>query len=1113
MLQYQLYLEDSLIDVDKNLSIPLNKVFEDLNDPTKIVTDYSKTIDLPLTDNNNKFFGQFYQLDRTIIAGGSTNTGIYFDPTKKISFKIVYNSRIMIDGYAKMNNSNNSFGKKSYQINLFGSTANFLNKLKSIQFKSTLADNQADVIENVLPDRIKINSQFVMDSITNATPELTLEYAGNTDIIGYAMTNRGMYKEFDNKNAFIHGEGMNSWGELVKQKQAARYQIEDADALFPSGLNENQIDQFRSYYQRPYIYTNKILQVIQKKMNEVSDYKLIFSDTWFNDKNPYWTDLVYLCDLPTFKDLDSIKYTAKCQYKYNSGQAILLKSTASKINTTDKKTFTLESEFGDKTDIVTANTVQHYDIVNTTNQSDKQVVLKYNITANIFIYEIDYDTDTKSDTVYLHHGNGLEIKVYGAHGGLEDPLVPAHIIRIVAPNSEVFIDPIDRNVDGILEYIVLEQLYYNKSDRRAYVSKNKSAQDTLNLELKIPLQNYSGEFIPTITVSAIFPERPLIKASSDTRNVKNMSFNGISISPTFVGGSVTTGSHLATLETINKVRSNSDIKFENLINDKVTPAAFLLNYVKMFNLLFDVNYEDKTLTIIDKGSYYTNNKTIDWTDKVDRSKDFVMTPVTFEDRYVQLNYDDVDAAYLKDYKSRYGLNYGEYRLDTGYQFNDKKKMLFTGLMPSVVSIEKVRKFKPLWKDLDYTTTTNKYMMPSYFKKNSDASEDISFYGSFFFRNDNVSVGDDEMYLTDDHPAMVADNQYTHYGPNRTAFNRIGIKMTEIPQLSLVDKSGMYGCVFSAPSEVYTDNPIDNTPKYIYESCWKNWIDERYNSDNKSLTSYFHLTLLDYFNLQFKDFIKIENRKYAINKVFDFNANDDETTKVELIQINDASKYYNASEQFSYINLSTYNIEIDDDSPRTIQVASSGEWSVSSPKWIKVKEKYFNRITHQMDYRTVTDGMSGERNVYLFYDAYITTRPRYGKVVFYNDTISKTIDVKQNPNTGFLEVTNVHNVDARTNTYNTRVKSSSDWSAVSNNSNWLWCKVEGANLVYTVSTNRNSVTRTGTITVTNLTGKIETVTIIQNRASTIVPITITPVDPKKPPRPPVGMTTPYGPIKK
>ena len=112
MLQYQLYLEDSLIDVDKNLSIPLNKVFEDLNDPTKIVTDYSKTIDLPLTDNNNKFFGQFYQLDRTIIAGGSTNTGIYFDPTKKISFKIVYNSRIMIDGYAKMNNSNNSFGKK-----------------------------------------------------------------------------------------------------------------------------------------------------------------------------------------------------------------------------------------------------------------------------------------------------------------------------------------------------------------------------------------------------------------------------------------------------------------------------------------------------------------------------------------------------------------------------------------------------------------------------------------------------------------------------------------------------------------------------------------------------------------------------------------------------------------------------------------------------------------------------------------------------------------------------------------------------------------------------------------------------------------------------------------
>ena len=45
MINYQLYIENQLMDVDEKLSFPLNKILEELNDPTlikgRMVQDYT----------------------------------------------------------------------------------------------------------------------------------------------------------------------------------------------------------------------------------------------------------------------------------------------------------------------------------------------------------------------------------------------------------------------------------------------------------------------------------------------------------------------------------------------------------------------------------------------------------------------------------------------------------------------------------------------------------------------------------------------------------------------------------------------------------------------------------------------------------------------------------------------------------------------------------------------------------------------------------------------------------------------------------------------------------------------------------------------------------------
>lgn len=56
-MNIQLYLNNIEIDLNERVNIPLNRTFENLSNPTNVIVDYSKSINIPITQHNTEVFG------------------------------------------------------------------------------------------------------------------------------------------------------------------------------------------------------------------------------------------------------------------------------------------------------------------------------------------------------------------------------------------------------------------------------------------------------------------------------------------------------------------------------------------------------------------------------------------------------------------------------------------------------------------------------------------------------------------------------------------------------------------------------------------------------------------------------------------------------------------------------------------------------------------------------------------------------------------------------------------------------------------------------------------------------------------------------------------------
>ena len=113
MQQIQLYIEGQRVDMFKDESVSITQSIQNVKDPSKIFTDFSKTFNLPASKTNNKIFKHYYNFD---IVGG-------FDARTKKDSNIELNNAPFRTGKIKLEGVDLKDNKPhTYKITFFGNT-------------------------------------------------------------------------------------------------------------------------------------------------------------------------------------------------------------------------------------------------------------------------------------------------------------------------------------------------------------------------------------------------------------------------------------------------------------------------------------------------------------------------------------------------------------------------------------------------------------------------------------------------------------------------------------------------------------------------------------------------------------------------------------------------------------------------------------------------------------------------------------------------------------------------------------------------------------------------------------------------------------------------------
>lgn len=108
------------LDTSGEQDISLNYQIDDILDITKRNTSFSKTIKLPGTPTNNKFFKQIFDVNID---------SVYFNPLKRIPVAVRVGSNDVMNGYLQLMNILIDNGEVEYEVSIAGSLKNIITQI------------------------------------------------------------------------------------------------------------------------------------------------------------------------------------------------------------------------------------------------------------------------------------------------------------------------------------------------------------------------------------------------------------------------------------------------------------------------------------------------------------------------------------------------------------------------------------------------------------------------------------------------------------------------------------------------------------------------------------------------------------------------------------------------------------------------------------------------------------------------------------------------------------------------------------------------------------------------------------------------------------------------
>lgn len=859
----RLFIENAELELGEDFSCPITRSFEDIENPTNIKNDFSKTITIPHTQSNDRLFGHIYNPDRLTVANQKNEAlkGIYFDPYKKIDFRLEWNDSVVMTGYLKVL----SVTDKGYECTLNGELGKIFQEMQKITMDASIYTTPTDINKYYLNTQDYyyeyMNKDLVWDSWTSTGGNLyplvkrsDSRYKASA-IVGWSPLNyRTDSDVMDQKTFQLSGQPEAvKFSDVLKQPtnpSFAEQTLCSPETAVENGMMPREIGEFRSYLQQPFIYFSKLFRIYLEKVESTTGYTFNLDESWFNNGNNYWTDVVM-----TLKNFDKNDESYKSNY-YNVNWEAWRYADGS-----------LGGPW------LTPTVVEHREGTTESVWKSQAKLWDIHYYPNV---GITYETTLKFYN-YITSGG------YRANSGAEIKKDNAFILMVaVTPTAGM------ESTNAVFAVIDADCTIKDDILKRFPSATFVNTTNTINDDPYILFDaNIKGYLYGTSDMVGIKLETNGFWWKQDEAPIHIVNAQVIS--------------NLYNIEVRQKDKSTfgfscydkyrrtgAKMTINSLWNNSYNIFDIVLNYTKMFRLGWFVDEAGKTVTIKPFNEYFKSYKIKDYTNKIDRSSEYIVKPVTFENKYVVFNYKDNDTDINNTYKTATKFQFGEANIVTQYVFNDSSTKLFSDIPCPIENTDNILSWTNLYDNLkiEYSFPKEKFV----YSKDKD-NKLVDNFGTLYFDN-GITQFDKDPFLALRQP-KISDDTILQRGSGKfyytqDSYDKFYIRdVDSFHQLSISDDNNLI--TFNTPSFTYTYEDYEGKPG-LYYLFWKNYIEERYNTQNKIVQCYLTLTPSDFVNFQFNNFIVIDNQLYMVNKIYDYAISSDKPTKVDLITIQNISGY-------------------------------------------------------------------------------------------------------------------------------------------------------------------------------------------------------------------------------
>ena len=961
----KLYINDMPVDFSSELSMPFNYQLEDTSNPTIVKNMFTKTINIVGTKNNNKIFGDIYEFDRNQLINDEYLTGAYFNPSKRTPFQLFRDGELIESGYMQLNSITLKNKVINYQITLFGGIGDFFFNLSYNQDNEplTLSDlkyNVRDKYGKLLePDR-EMDFRINADVVNSNWEQLRYGTQSGTinDYIAFIPSYNGVYENFDNNKVLINTHNSELFGdyELSKRVDGETYNTYNGYVLaeLNDEFTEWSMRDLRSYEQRCGLKVSKLFEAISNPDNN-GGYNIELDSDFFNKGNSYYND-AYIT-LPLFTTI-----LRNDESNNNREELNAVVRPSAKVGTILGSTVSesLSYVFPTTDGTITSNG-QSIDATNTPVQAT-------------FDVSLDFQLSTQSNTTAdLYDGYVFTVNSVRDVGGATVP-VAYNLICATSTFVQVVVEDINGNVLGFSNVYEFNNLTDNaigavstKSEWIDYQPKQEAPITKITGNWKYDSKSGKHYFVTdkgntyNLTVKNINRAKKFDIKLYVWRCRNNNTDQLVMINKLVEGVSYSDANppvlHNALISLINddktskigiefpsnNIYTNALITKQSLLKTEKTPCDYLLSYCKLFGLYFSKDTVEKTIKIQQRNNYFTN-EVIDWGDRIDYSQDIKITPMIFNNKFYRMSLNGGSDYFSEKYRNEYGIDYGQKRINTNYNFNaDTTELLdgnvFNKSVPVLGTNKYYRNFYnedgkkiPAFmvnglkyklynqttdeiKTTDIDVNTNVNLMATkainiksgydlfekecYYKLDNEKEtlNDISNCLLFFcgMSNMNTKV---TYWLTDDVAEMgVLNNNkpcYLYTESTSDANNNfIGYAFARLPQFLSVKKrvnNVIDSFDFATPKEIYMPNTTYSDESTIYHRYWSNFYNDQLDINTKKVEASVNLGGVNVNSDTLRNFYFFGGSNWILNKINDYEPNKEKTTKCEFIKVQNPNNY-------------------------------------------------------------------------------------------------------------------------------------------------------------------------------------------------------------------------------